>query len=392
MSPFKVKRVGFDTIILAVRCRLPDLLSLQLTDGKSRAKDKRSPEPVALGPGQCEGEILPHGVEGGYDVVFSTGELGEMVQFKTDQKGDKWPIRLKIRASSLLVNGYPGAIDQALERLNKIIQKTDEVRLTEVHVYIDVLTPSSFKLNETQIIRPGRATVQPYEIAGDDHPLVKEIPDPELRRILRGNTLKTVMIGKHGSGSPSIIYNKRDEAALRKNILFFEAYGLEVSDGSWSLWRYEIRFSGKILKHKFRVRDFSQLDQRIQEMSKWATNHIRYVAPGQDAVHPSRRRLDPFWETVQQGALLISAAQPSLLLPTIAQNILDRETADTLEKSALGLIVAREVMRDGTVDDILSRLPMQAEGLVRSRLRESPNRLRENIVRAKARRTSTMRK
>ena len=92
MNNFKVVRIGYDTIIVAFRASLPVALRDFLRDAKSRARDNRSDEPVELGPGQIAGTVLAHGVHGGYDVVFSTGELGELWQFKTEQKGDAWPL------------------------------------------------------------------------------------------------------------------------------------------------------------------------------------------------------------------------------------------------------------------------------------------------------------
>lgn len=60
--------------------------------------------------------------------------------------------------------------------------------------------------------------------------------------------LQTLAIGSHATGSQTIIYNKRDEATLRRNWLVFKAYNLDRTTHSWTLWRTEFRFTGDVLK------------------------------------------------------------------------------------------------------------------------------------------------
>jgi hypothetical protein len=386
MSDFKVLRIGFDTVIVAFRATLPVELRDFLRDAKARARDCRSDEPVELGPGQVVGAVLAHGVHGGYDVVFSTGHLGELWQFKTEQKGDAWPLRMKVRSAALLVHGYPDAVDFGLARLGDFGIAVQDARLSEVHICVDVLTDDAFRLSETQLIRPGRAIVKPWEVFDKGHPLVDADTPWDVQRVLRGLRLQSLAIGWPAH---SIIYDKRAEVSVKRNYMFFEAYKLNRSDPSWGLWRFEARFRGDTLKQLFRVRTFDTLNHKISKMIDWATQRVRYVEPDQQHIHPTRRALDPLWMAVRRALPRLSAAQPSIILPSLAQIILNREKMNTLEASASGAIIARAAMSGKSVAEIQAELPRLAATIAGNKIRRDPDRVRKSIERAIKRQVAT---
>jgi hypothetical protein len=217
----------------------------------------------------------------GYGAAFSTGELGELWYFKTTQEDDHWRLRLKIRAGALLAYGYRDAMERAMARLRGFGLGIEDTRMSEAHVCVDVLTDSAFRLHESQLLRPGKATVRPYEVVERGHPLEDVDMPAEVQRVLRGNRIQTLMIGSRSTGSQSIIYDKRAEATIKRNWMIFEAYSLDRRDRDWGLWRVEMRFSGALLKQRFSVRTFSDLQAKVQGMAEWGSDRVRYVAPGQ---------------------------------------------------------------------------------------------------------------
>ena len=295
---------------------------------------------------------------------------------------------MKLRSAALLVHGYSDAVNFGLARLNGFGIAIREARLSEAHICVDVLTGSTFQLNEQQIIRPGKAIVKPWEVFGREHPLVYLDIPWDVQRVLRGLRLQSITVGLLPSGSQSILYDKRAEVTVKRNQLFFEAYQLNRDDPAWGLWRYEARFRGDTLKRHFRIRTFADLDKKAPEMIDWATNRVRYVAPGQEYIHPTRRTLDPFWTAIREALPRLSTMQTPLILPSLAQSILEREKMNTLEASASGAIIARAAMSGKNAEEIQAKLPRFAATMVAKKLRHDPDKVQKSIERAIKRRAA----
>ncbi|HEY1749594.1 MAG TPA: hypothetical protein VGG11_22895 [Xanthobacteraceae bacterium] len=386
MSEYRVVRIGFDTIIVAFRATIPPEMREIICDARVRARERRSEEPLTLGNGLVPGVVLPNGVHGGYDAVFSTGELGEMWQFKTDQKGDKWPLRLKIRAGALLVYGYPGAIDNAFKRLEAFGIRIEDTRLSEVHVCIDVVTDSSFRLDDSLLLRPGRSIVRPYEILDKTHPLFDDAEPAEIQRILRGLRIQTLTIGSSKTGSQTQIYNKKDETVARRKFMLFKAYKLDTDDPSWGLWRTEFRFSGEVLKKRFEVRSFTDLERALPAMMSWAAMRIRYVAPGQADRHPTRRAIHPFWQAILEALPNLRANQPSFIPVAMAQKALDLEAKSTMEATIVGTAIALAAIEGIDESTAMAKLSSFVAEIIDRRMRDAPQTIERKISRAFARR------
>lgn len=121
-------------------------------------------------------------------------------------------------------------------------------------------------------------------------------------------------------------------------------------------------------------------------MVDWASDRVRYVALGQERIHTRRRSLDPFWETLREVVPAISAEQPSMILPSVAQEILDPERIATLESSPVGSnIIALQAMRGTDAERIRQELSSYAARIVRDKIRHAPERIQDQIRRAIAR-------
>lgn len=378
---FRLLGHGFDTIQLTLQVRIPEALSEAIYEAQKVAKETRKPEPVTLGPGKVRADVLRHGGMGG-DAMLSTGELGEMYAFKLDQKRDEWGVMVKVRALALLCYGLPGALDRMWERVTGIALAPKGYSLGRIDYRFDILTDAGFALSEHCLVRPGRTLVRPYEAVDRTHPAFEWNDDPEVRRLLRGTRIETLMVGKIGTGTQVVIYDKRAEMTASRNHTLMERYGLDPADKTWRLWRIEVRYAGDVLKRRWNVRDFPTLARELQNMLRAALTRVRYVEPGQEHIPSPRRAVHPFWTTATDAIPEANCEQPSQFAPERAEYMLREERKRSLDANIAGCAVARAAMEVTDPRRAAEMAPTMALRAVEGALRADPVKAARAIERA----------
>lgn len=377
---FRLLGHGFDTIQLTLQVRVSEALSEAIYEAQKAAKESRKPEPVTLGPGNVRADVLRHGGMGG-DAMLSTGELGEICAFKLDQKRDDWGTMMKIRALALLCYGLPGALDRMWERVEGMGLRPTGYSLGRIDYRFDILTDAGFALSEPCLIRPNRTLVRPYEAVDRKHPVFEWNDDPEVRRLLRGTRIETLMVGKIGTGTQVVIYDKRAEMIVTRNFALMERYGLDPKDKSWRLWRIEVRYAGDVLKRRWNVRDFPTLARELQNMLGRALTRVRYVEAEQEHIPSPRRTVHAFWTTATDAIPLATCEQPPQFAPERAEYMLRDERKRSLDANIAGCAVARAAMDLSDPRKLRELAPNLAHRIVQDALRDGTNRAERALAR-----------
>ena len=378
---FKLIGQGFDTVQVSFQTRIPETLADQIYEAQWQAKQTRKPEPVTIGPGHVKGEVLRHGGGGG-DAIFSTGDLGEMWFLKLDQKRDKWGATIKVRSLALLCYGFEEALSHLWEHANGMRLEVDGYSLGRIDYRFDVLTCRSFAPLESSVVRHNRTVVRPYEIMNRKHPIWEWNDDPDVRVILRGKLIETLMIGTIGSGMQIVIYNKRSELTLTRNHVVPERYGLDPNDPSWGLWRVEVRFAGDVLKRRLNVRDLVSLRANLRSILTRALTRVRYIRPRQDHLPAAQQLLHPLWEIVTEAIAGATCEQPSQFAPERAEYLIRQERERSLKANVAGCSLSLAAMHTSDSLEVAKLAPQLACQAVEDALVIDPRRASRAIDRA----------
>jgi hypothetical protein len=377
---FKLLGHGFDTIQVSFQTRTPDALAAAIGEAQQTARETRQPQPVVLGPGKVRGEVLRHGGGGG-DAIFSTGELGEMYFFKLAQKGDEWGVTVKIRALALLCYGLPVALERMWARAKGLGLQVRGYSLGRIDYRFDVQTDVEFALEEKCLIRPNRTLVRPFEAISRNHPIWDWSDNPDVRRLLRGTRIETLMVGKIGNGIQVVIYDKRAELIATRNSALLESYGLASTDPNWRLWRVEIRFAGDVLKRRWNVRDLPALRQNLHPMLDRALKRVRYVNPGQDHIPEPRRSIHEFWRMVTAAVPLATCEQPSQFASQRAEFLIEEERRRSLKANIEGCSLGLAAMQTTSPSRVAELAPQLAREVVENALIIDPGKAQRAVDR-----------
>lgn len=261
--------------------------------------------------------------------------------------------------------------------------------LGRVDYSFDVLTDPSFALAEDCLIRPNRTLVRPYEAVDREHPAFEWNDDPDVRRLLRGTRIETLMVSKIGTGMQVVIYDKRAEMIANRNHTLMESYGLDPAEKRWRLWRIEVRYAGDVLKRRWNVRDFPSLARELQNMLKRALTRVRYVEAGQDHLPSPRRTLYTFWTTATDAIALATCEQPPQFAPERAEYMLREERKRSLDANIAGCAVARAAMEVTDPKRAAEMAPTMALRAVEGALKADPAKAARAIERTGQRHHAT---
>lgn len=378
---FKLLGHRFDTVQFSLRVQVPDSLSETIAVAQQAARLSRKPESVELGPERTLGEVLRHGGGGG-DAIFSTGELGEVWFFKLSQRNDPWGVTVKIRSFALLCFGFTEALARAWNQARGMGLNASGYSLGRIDYRFDVRTPHEFAPLEPCLIRPNRMHVRPYEIVRRGHPLFEWNEDAEVRRVLQGTHIQTLMAGKIGSGNQLVLYDKRaEQVATRKGILF-EHYGLNPLEKDWGLWRVEVRYAGDVLKRRWNVRTVPALRANLQPMLHKALTRVRYVKENQEYAPTAEAVLHPLWQRACEAIQDATCDQPSEFPPERALSLLRAERERSLKANITGCALSLAAMRSQDGDAVRNLAPRLAHSVVSNALTVNPDRADAALRRA----------
>ena len=289
----KILHKGFDTITLAVQANIPPELFAYLEAEKEQAEEARAPRPVSYGG--AEFDLQPHGGSG-YRFLLTGGALNARWAFKKPNARDPWGIRISLGPTLLATQGLGYArayIDKTLTRLG-IRYSAHQISLSRVDFCIDILAPKFELTSENFVIHS--------HTNRSDH---RSLPD-DVRSNGKSGRFTSVTVGKV-PGRQVIIYDKRQEVIDRQKPIWWEIWNANLKQNDLPplvpseapqsrVWRIEIRAGKSLLKDRWQVRTWAQLDALFGDIVAEAFGKVRYCIP--DATDSNRARWTnhPIWD------------------------------------------------------------------------------------------------
>lgn len=270
---------GFDTIALSVQANISADLFKILDAEREKAEEARKPIPFTYGG--AEFDVLPHGGNG-YRFILKGGPLDVTWFLKKPNARDPWGIRVSVGSTLLATQGLGFArayIDKTLERLG-VSFENHQVSIARVDFCIDILAPD-FELTPEHFVIHSHANRGDYLAADDD-----------TRSNGKSGRFTSVTIGTM-PGRQVIIYDKRREVIDKHKPIWWDIWNanlerdakpvLDPTEASTSrIWRIEVRAGKDLLKDRWQVRTWAQLDAMFGDIVAEAFEKIRYCEPSDD--------------------------------------------------------------------------------------------------------------
>ncbi len=379
MSSPTLLRSGFDTLDYAMQgCLSFSGLNL-LENAKDQAQEQKAPMFVELGPDKIPCSVSQCGRRGGYSYVVDRGKVGAIYCFKKTPHANEWNILVNIRAAMLLQHGYQRAKEITLGELKGFGCILGQESVNRVDYCFDFLM-KDFCIRPEQIVAPTASSVTGW-IEG------RHIDDKSMFA-LRGRNLETLTVGKNPNLQVQI-YDKRREAIQRKNLYWFDVWGIDPKDRSKQITRIEVRAYKNHLKDTWNLRTFQGIEDSFGDVVSAALEKIRYLDDNQnyDTVNVTRATLHPIWLETQRAAKeALFENSSGLIAGTINSKLRAqyREENNTM----LAAYARRVAVEKGLTDQqIINDLPFIIQKIISMEIRSDPTRYQAKtaLVRQKQR-------
>lgn len=284
---------GFDTIALSIQTNISHQLFELLNSEREKAEE--SGNPVRFSYGGADFDLLPYGGKG-YRFILKGGPLEVTWFIKKPNPRDTWGIRISVGSTLLATQGLGYArayIDKTLARLG-VRFGAHQVSVSRVDFCVDVLAPE-FELVPEQFVIHSH-TNRADHLAGPD----------DMRSNGKSGKFTSVTVGKM-PGRQVILYDKRREVIDRNKPLWWDIWNanlaldgfpaLDPSDATQSrVWRIEVRAAKDLLKDRWQIRTWAQLDAMFGDVVAEAFQKVRYCEPDPTDTNRARWPNHPIWE------------------------------------------------------------------------------------------------
>lgn len=295
----KIVHKGFDTLTLSIQANIPQELFAYLDTERERAEEARKQVPVSYGG--AEFDLLPYGGNG-YRFILQGGPLEVTWFFKKPNARDPWGIRISVGSTLLATQGLGYArayIDKTLTRLG-VRFGAHQVSIARVDFCVDILAPE-FALQPEQFVIHSHSNRADHQAADEDQ-----------RSNGKSGRFTSVTIGKM-PGRQVIIYDKRREVIDRHKPIWWDIWNanlereglppLVTSDAAQSrVWRIEVRAGKDLLKDRWQVRTWAQLDALFGDVVAEAFGKVRYCEPDSTDSNRARWPNHPLWDLVSSAS------------------------------------------------------------------------------------------
>lgn len=295
----KVIHRGFDTLALSIQANIPPELFAELDAARDRAEDARSAAPFSYGG--ADFNILVYG-GAGYRFILQGGPLEVTWFIKKPNARDPWGIRISIGSTCLATQGLGMArayIDKTLARLG-IKYEAHQVSIGRADFCIDILAPD-FELIPDQVVIHSHSNRSDYLSQPGD-----------LTSNGKSGKFTSVTAGKM-PGRQVIIYDKRREVIDKLKPIWWDIWNanlarnglppLDPTDAAQSrVWRIEIRAGKSLLKDRWQVRTWAELDALFGDIVAEAFQKVRYCDPHPTDTNRARWPNAAIWDLAQDEA------------------------------------------------------------------------------------------
>jgi len=364
MSEFKLIHSGFDKLDVAAQGALPQETIDMLKAAKERAQKHDEPQLVTIGPGNVEAHVFDRGMRGGYALRLNTGPLGANFFIKECPLPSEWNFFVASQSTGLLAYGFRDYWRRLVETLEAMGAIVGRESLNRVDFAMDFVT-KNFELSHELFVAPPKCRVKQH--FGEWEGAAKDDLTPTI--VGSGRRLQSVTIGMM-PGRQVIVYDKRTEAIHKRNLHWFEKWGIDPKDKSIQVWRVELRAGKKHLKQDYGLTTMQDLEDSICDLFKRMAQDIRYIAARQTDTNVTRAELHALWRAVNNGLADALAEHESGLLPgRILEIERDKQKAIYMQ-NILGNAAGMAALDGMTAERAADQLP----GVVSARLKRQIDR------------------
>ena len=276
---------------LAIKGALAEPVLEQLEAAREIAETTQRKQMATIGPARQRFLVQPHGQRGGYRYVLTNGPTGAIFAVKANPDPEEWNLFISVRAACLLTKGYEGTKQLLSDTIIGMGGMIRDHSVNRLDYAVDILA-TDFTLDMADFVTPGHAKVSAHWESGHS---IGDNGEP-IQPVMRGGRFETVTIGKM-PGRQVILYDKRRAAIDKKELHWFEEWGVDRSDPGQQVWRVEIRAGKKALEKGHIKRSFEAIDADFAGFLRKAMEEIRYVTGKQDHSNVSRAATHPLWQT-----------------------------------------------------------------------------------------------
>jgi hypothetical protein len=366
---------GFDTLALSIQANIPPDLFAELDAARDRAETARTSLPFSYGG--ADFDILGYG-GAGYRFILQGGPLEVTWFIKKPNARDPWGIRISVGSAFLATQGLGMArayIDKTLERLG-VVYAAHQVSIGRADFCIDILAPD-FDLIPDHVVMHSHAN-------RSDH----------LTSNGKSGQFTSVTAGKM-PGRQVIIYDKRREVIDKHKPLWWDIWNanldraglplLDPTDAAQSrVWRIEIRAGKALLKDRWQVRTWADLDALFGDIVAEAFQKVRYCDPHPTDTNRARWPNAAIWDLAQAEAQGDLQEMRSHIDPDKVKYVHRQEHIRLMMAQVIGnatTLAALEGVQESALPDYLTAL---ADSMAQT-LTDDPDRDSKKLEAARAR-------
>ena len=293
-NPMQILHKGFDTLTIAIQANIPPKLFDYLEAEKKRADEERRDVLVEFNGVQLH--LKSHGGTG-YSFIASGGPDGATWFFKKPNAKDKWGIRVNFGSFFMALYGLAAArfhLESVLERLG-VRFGDDDVSISRVDFCIDIFAPEFTLIPEHFVMHSSTGRRDFIE---------------ETNKAVHGKSGRTTSVTVGSSRNRQvIIYDKRAEMThsgkahwwgIWNDTLRNKGLPLLTPDNpdTSRVWRVEFRAGKDLLKDRWGIRTWAQLNDLFGDLCKETGEVVRYTVPSPTDPNRARWPNDLLWELV----------------------------------------------------------------------------------------------
>tara|TARA_R110002110_G_scaffold198480_1_gene408808 strand:- start:4302 stop:5492 length:1191 start_codon:yes stop_codon:yes gene_type:complete len=290
---YQVLYSGYDTLDVAFRGAFSETVLKNLEAARSDAEVFEKDQPAQIGPNKVLILVKPNGRRGGFRYVFDNGPTGAIFAAKANADPKEWNLFVSVRALRLLTLGYAETKKWLNETLAAMGFQITEISVNRIDFAVDILAPN-FKLDIANFIAPAQAKARPYW--SKESWIENEVNSP--KSVLRGRRFESVTIGTMPNRQ-LIMYDKRRAALDKRELYWFDAWGIDKNDPSAQVWRIEIRAGRDALAKLTIKRPYESIEAVAKNFFIKATEEIRYLNGSSDQKNISRIPSHAIWTSLQ---------------------------------------------------------------------------------------------
>lgn len=290
----RIVHQGFDTIEVAFQGILPPSVRRVLAILKERARERGEAVLAQLGDGGLECHVFGTGLgTGNHNYTWRLQSASGLIWAWNDSDDiELWNGRVKAGAEILLTLGYAATRDQIWRELAQLGAMVPQHSIGRADYCIDFLAPD-FSLTLERVVCH-------YKMKEGQHA-------PEARELAKADNVYTNFSSRRCQslrlGSVSLlqlaVYNKRREVIQQGKDFWWEAWKLDKTDARAIVWRVEVRAGKELLRDRYNIRTFADLENSVGDVYAEALRRVRLLAEDASDKNVTRAPLDPLWKAAR---------------------------------------------------------------------------------------------